>query len=372
MGILVGAKGGAYRPGPPPEFGCQPSRLARAAIALGLIGVVGFGVGLLTVGGFEEAYGRAYSGGWSESGYVREFFHLTIPAVLMLSLSGEVKRTAAARIWLALFLLPLGIHGALGARRGPLFMVIVVCVAAWFLVRNTRPTGWKVLGGGAALGLLLLFVFANRNQIFIGSSFDLEASPIEYIQGGREGNEFIYGSGTIITADVADRFSWGGRYAQVFFIRPVPRSLWPRKYQVGENLFGVNIEQNMGVDIDLMSDIVGWRGAVGAAPGIVADMFLEFSWGMVVALFLIGLLYGRAWRACVTRGGRASVTYGMLLCLSLYMVMQTLEAVSFRFLLMEVFMMFAWRYASAGARQRGTVGVPVGALEGTEAGLRTP
>ena len=231
-------------------------------------------------------------------------------------------------------------------------MVIVVCVAAWFLVRNARPSGWKVLGGGAALGLLLLFVFANRNQIFIGSSFDLEGSPIEYIQGGREGNEFIYGSGTIIAADVAGRFSWGGRYAQVFFIRPIPRAIWPAKYQVGEEIFGVNIEQNMGVDIDLMTDVVGWRGAVGAAPGIVADMFLEFSWGMVVALFLIGLLYGRAWRACVTRCGRASVTYGMLLCLSLYMVMQTLEAVSFRFLLMEVFMMVAWRFASRGARQR--------------------
>jgi hypothetical protein len=107
----------------------------------------------------------------------------------------------------------------------------------------------------------------------------------------------------------------------------------------------------MGVDVDAFTHVLGWRGAFGAAPGIVADMWLEFAWGGLVALFLIGFLYGRAWSRCVKRGGLAVVVYGSLLCLSLYLVMQTLEAMAFRFLIMAVPSWIAWRFA-AGARRR--------------------
>jgi hypothetical protein len=325
-------------------------RLGRAAVVLGIVGVVGFAAGIISVGGFGAAYGTSYGGGWSESGYVRELYHLTIPAILMLLASGEVKRSFSAKLWLVLFALPLLLHGVLGARRGPLFVVLVTMVAGRFLIRNERPRAWMVLGGGALLGMLLLLVVANRNKIYIGSDLNLEMSPTSYMEAGG-GNEFIYGAGTVVAVADRDLFTWGGRYATVFFVRPVPRSLWPNKYQDAAVLFGTNIETNLGIDIDVLENVLGWKGAIGAAPGIVSDMWFEFGWGCAVALFLIGYLYGKGWANCVNRGGCSVITYGALLCLSLYLVMQTLEAMAFRYLFMAIPTWFAWRRVSRPSRK---------------------
>ena len=342
-GVLAGARGGAFVAGPR-VWGVDGARLARAGTLVGILGVVGFVWGIFAVGGFQAAYGVSYGGGWSESGYVRELFLLTIPAILMLLASGKVKRPGMARYWLALFALPLLVHGALGARRGPLFVVLVTVAAGLYLVRNERPRAWLVLAGGAALGVVLLLMVANRDKIYIGSDFDLNVSPTAYMGPGG-GNEFIYGSGTVVAVAERNLFTWGGRYATVFFVRPIPRALWPDKYTWAADFFGINVETNFGIDVDVIEDVLGWKGAVGAAPGIVADLWFEFSWGMCIALFAIGFMYGRVWRRCVTTGGVSVVTYGALLCLSLYLVMQTLEAMAFRFLFMAIPTWFAWRWA---------------------------
>jgi len=342
-GVMAGARGGAYVPGPK-GWGVDPSRLSRVAIVLGILGMIGFAWGIVEVGGFEAAYGVSYGGGWSESGYVRELFLLTIPAILILLASGKVKGPGATRYWLALFTLPLLLHGALGARRGPLFVVLVTVIAGRYLVRNQRPRAWLVFTGGALLGVLLLLVVANRDKIYIGSDFNLKMSPTTYMETGG-GNEFIYGAGTVVAVNERNLFTWGGRYATVLFVRPVPRAFWPDKYQVAGDFFGINVETNLGVDVEAIEDVLGWKGAIGAAPGIVGDLWFEFSWGMCIALFGIGFLYGRVWRRCVTTGGVSVMTYGALLCLSLYLVMQTLEAMAFRFLLMAVPTWLAWRWA---------------------------
>jgi hypothetical protein len=110
-------------------------------------------------------------------------------------------------------------------------------------------------------------------------------------------------------------------------------------------VFGADVQINMGVDIDAMTHVMGWVGALGAATGIVADMFIEFSWGMVFALFAIGLFYGRAWRNSVTLGGIWIVVYGVALSLSIYLVMQSLEAFIFRLLFMLAPVYWTWWYA---------------------------
>lgn len=348
-GLLAGGRKGVFRPGPM-KWDVDGARLARAAVVLGCLGVVGFAWGIFSVGGFRAAYGISYGGGWSESGYLRELFHLTIPAILMLLASGEVKRSFSARLWLVLFALPLLLHGALGARRGPLFVVLVTVLLGRYLIRNERPRAWLVLVGGTLLGILLLLVVANRSRIYIGSDLNLEMSPTSYMETGG-GNEFIYGAGTVIAVNERNLFTWGGRYATVFFVRPIPRAIWPNKYQDAAVLFGTNIETNLGIDVDVLENVLGWRGAIGAAPGIVGDMWFEFGWASVVALYLIGFWYGRAWNRCVTLGGVSVLTYGALLCLSLYLIMQTLEAMAFRFLFMVVPTWIAWRRVARAPRR---------------------
>ena len=59
-------------------------RLRVAAVVVGLVGVGTFAYTLIAVGGMQAAYGQGYGGGWHDSGYVRETFHLTIPAMLWL------------------------------------------------------------------------------------------------------------------------------------------------------------------------------------------------------------------------------------------------------------------------------------------------
>ncbi|HUL59764.1 MAG TPA: hypothetical protein VLU43_10835 [Anaeromyxobacteraceae bacterium] len=349
-GVMVGGRGAVYAPRPPQP---QPhaARLTVAALVLGLLGVAGFVAGIVEVGGFTSAYGQRYGGGWSESGYARELYHLTIPALLMLLAAGAGRRSRAAWLWVGLFALPLAVHGALGARRGPLFVVLVTVLAGRYLIRRERPRAWAVLAGGAALGVLLLLLVANRDKIYIGSELDLDASPTEYIEAGG-GNEFIYGAGTIVATQETNGFAWGGRYATVFFVRPVPRAVWPSKYEDAARWFGTNIEVNLGIDVNAFSHVLGWRGAIGAAPGVIADMWVEFAWGGVLALFAIGFLYGYVWKRSVESGGLATVVYSCLLCLSLYLVMQTLEAMAFRFLVMVVPAWIAWRLSAAqrGAR----------------------
>lgn len=332
-GILVGGRGVRFA-----EGACAAATGARVepiAFFLGAMGLAGFVAGILGVGGFENAYGRGYGGGWSDSGYARELYHLTISAILLLFATGEVGRRGRAWLWIGLFAAPFLIHGTLGARRGPTFVIVVAVVAGSYLMRRTRPALGIVLAGGAALGVLLLVLVSNREHIYIGSDFELSGNPKTYIDAGG-GNEFLYGAGAIVATTKLNSFSWGGRYATVLLIRPIPRAFWPTKYEDAARWFGKNIEVNLGIDGDEFIRVLGWRPTIGAAPGIIADMWIEFAWGGLAVLFLIGFAYGRTWRAAVMSASGASLAYAALLCLSLYLVLQTFEAMAFRFLVIVV------------------------------------
>ena len=331
-GVIAGAWGGLFREGHV-RLSLRGARVYAAALVVGLSGVVGYVIGIVATGGFSEAYGRAYGGGWSASGYVREAYLMTAPAILLVLASGRLKQRPLRWWWVVLFGAPLLIQGLLGARRGPTFVVLVTVLAGYYLIRGRRPALVTVLSGGSALGLLMLFLVANRQSIYLGSDFEFENETGMVLDAGA-GNEFIYGAGSIVTANELGQYFWGGRYATVLFVRPVPRSLWPGKYEFAKRTFGADVEVNMGVDYDAMTHVMGWVGAIGAAPGIVADMFMEFSWGMVAVLFLIGYFFGRTWRNSVEWGGIWIVVYGVALSLSVYLVMQTLEAFLFRLLFM--------------------------------------
>jgi hypothetical protein len=91
---------------------------------------------------------------------------------------------------------------------------------------------------------------------------------------------------------------------------------------------------NAGLDVRDLRSTVGWVGAYGAAPGIIADVWVEFWWFGMAQLFGIGWMYGRAWRKSRTQGGAWIPCFGILTALSVYLVMQDFEAMGFRALFM--------------------------------------
>ena len=86
-------------------------------------------------------------------------------------------------------------------------------------------------------------------------------------------------------------------------------------------------------------------GAAGSAPGIVADLFVELWWLAIPGMALLGWMYGFVWQKAVTRGGPWSSQYVILSALSIYLVMQTMEAVIFRSLLLSIPCWITWRWA---------------------------
>lgn len=352
LGVLVGSRKAYFKASEQRNWIIPPicrKRLKRGALFCGGLAVLGFTYGIVQKGGLEVAYGRAYGGGWSASGYIREAFLLTVPALLWFMVSNlNQKMSLKDWGWVSLLATPLLIHGLLGARRGPTAMVLIAIAMSWYFIRFKRPQLRQVVAGGLALGMLMLFLVSNRGNIYLGSDFQFRDSS-SYATSIGSSNEFIYGGGVIINVNATDNFLWGKRYFAILFIRPIPRSIWPTKYQDASRMLGIpNLEQNLGTGGDAFTYTLGWVGAVGSAPGIIADMWLEFWWFYLFALFTIGWFYGTAWRKAVVEGGLWVVVYTLLASLSVYLVMQTLEAMLFRFLLMSGAAWCIWKYATKG------------------------
>jgi hypothetical protein len=353
LGILLGsapaAPGRAPAPWTPSDEGGR--RLAGAAVFLGLIGLAAYLYMLANVGGFGGAYGRAYGGVWADTGYVRDLLYLTISALVLLLAARTGSRLSGVDwLWIALFAGPWLVHGLLGGRRGPTFMVLAAFGAGWYFMRFRRPRLSTAMVGGLLLGFLLLFLVAHRDQIYLGSDFDFEKDAPAFAFEAHSGNEFIYGAGAVLHADAVGDYWWGRRYATVLFVRPVPRFLWPSKYDDAAAIMGTpSIATNLGVGTDTFGQTVGWEGAIGSAPGLVADMWIEFWWASFLAILVIGWCYGRVWFQAVTQGGIWVVIYCLMLSLSAFLVMQTLEAMAYRLLLLAVPALLAWRYAGGFA-----------------------
>jgi hypothetical protein len=354
LGILLGsAPAGGGRP---PRLWMPTDqvrrRLAAAAVVVGLIGLAAYVFMLANVGGVAGAYGRAYGGVWADSGHVRNLQYLTVTAILLLLAARTGRRLSRLDWgWITLCAGPWLVHGLLGARRGPTFMVLVALGAGWYFMHARRPRLTTAIFTGVSLGLLLLFLVAHRDQIYLGSDFEFEANARGFAFTAHSGSEFVYGAGAILHADAEGTYWWGRRYATVLFVRPIPRFLWPSKYDDAAAALGTpSIETNMGVGVDDFRETVGWSGARGAAPGIVADMWIEFWWASLLVILLIGWGYGRAWAKAVTLGGVWVTIYCLMFALSIYVVMQSLEAMLFRTLLLAVPGLLAWWYAGGLGR----------------------
>jgi hypothetical protein len=271
---------------------------------------------------------------------------LSLPALLLLTLSNRSERFSIREMLLmAAFASPFLIHGIFGGRRGPTFVGIVGPAMVFYMARAKRPRLPTVLAAGGLLGVLLLALVSNRGSVYWGSDMEFQRSPTEYLRPGA-GNDFIYAVGLAIVMDETRDFSWGSSYLTMLFVRPIPRAIWPTKYEDAAAFFDrPNLEGNLGIDVKAFRYVLGWDAAVGAAPGVIGDMWREFAWGMPLALMVLGWFYGFAWRRAVWRQGAWVPVYCLLASLSLYLVMQSLEAMLYRFLITVVPLVLALRVA---------------------------
>jgi hypothetical protein len=317
-------------------------RLLIGATLVGLLGGICWLITIVNVGGFVEAYGSSYSGGWDSSGYIRDGSLLLLTGILLLI---AALSAGASKFWcwfvIAAFSVPWLSQALLMGRRGPTFGYAIIVLMGWYFNRGKRPPILLMAVLGAGLGYLVLFLVTNRGAIYLGSDMDVNTNVGNIVEKPDTGNEYLYGSGALLAAEQSGHYYWLRRYLAEVIIRPIPSSIWPTKYED----FGVpEVLVNAGTDPGI-ADALGWEGAPGSAPGIIADLFLEVWWFAVPAMALLGYGYGWVWRRAATRGGAWTSQCVIISSLSMYLVMQTMEAVIFRALLLSVPCWITWRWS---------------------------
>jgi hypothetical protein len=352
-----GREPGGKRPGHE-AFAARPvERVYGFALFLGGLALVAFAVNIHNVGGLFEAYSVEKGGGYAESGYVRDAIFWAVPAIALLAYCiANDGRKPRYLIAAAIFAAPLAIHGLLGARRGPTFMITATLATGWFLAQRRRPPLLVFFSGGLLLGLTLMAIVTFREQFRIGSELmedtigtvtkmaeEFDERRMESMDRTLGGNEFVYGANVMLTFEEKQDFFWGTRLLTILFIRPIPKQIWPTKYEdVGMERYLVNVGLGTG------EDMVMWA-TLGAAPGFVADLFAEFSWGAILVSFLAGWGYGCAWRGAVHGNGLSLVIYILLVSLSIFFILQTMEAIVFRLMFTAAPVVLAWRWIAPAA-----------------------
>lgn len=331
----------------------QRRRIALGAKAAGLLSTLAFAYGIFHAGGFQGAYGHSYGGGWASSGYIRVLLYVSLPALIWLMIAYRgVRLPRREWLWVALFSAPLAIQGALGARRGPTMMLILGIGVAWYMLHRRRPRLSTVLVGALAIGTLALFLVANRNHIYLGSRYKPTRSPLSVL-AAYPGNTYTYGGGVVINRKVRANYGWGRRYLVAFLVRPIPRPIWKNEYREASLALGIpNVAVNGGFGTSSFVRTVGWVGPEGSWPGVVADLWAAFWWFSLAGLFLIGLLFGSLWARALARGGPWLVLYAITLALSPYLIMQGVEEMGFRLLVLGLIVWLIWKYGAGKRRAR--------------------
>ncbi|MBN1551177.1 oligosaccharide repeat unit polymerase [bacterium] len=321
-------------------------RMFNLGILLGTISVGAFLYMVQRGGGFASTFDQAKAYISAPSGYIGDAPLLSFPAILMLSLSFQGRRPQLHHVLLILlFASPFLTFGILGGRRGPIFMGIAILFFPWWLVSRRRVSFRALIAGGCVLAIAVMFVWSQRRQLYIGSNFMFNETAFwdKFIpQEVDTGHEFIFSSGQVLNAQYYNSFYWGRRQFVLFFIRPIPRQIWPTKYEdMGFPNFSAGHSSIDNPDDWLES--VGWIPLQGAAHGLVADMYIEFGWGAIIACFLIGSAYSYLWIRSLRSGGIWMILFVEATIISLYLPTQSFAAAMYRFLFMSVPTVILWR-----------------------------
>jgi hypothetical protein len=346
-------------------------RLLVCAVIMGALSVVAFLVQLDNAGGLISAYSRGKGGGSAESGIVGEATLLSFPALLMLALSayGDGRKVTALHAALAIFIAsPHLVHGLIGGRRGPLFLVLTTLLFSWLIARGKRLSLPAVVLAVCAIGLAVIVVASQRQHLYIGSEDSFEVSRVFEGDGLAPeeidpGNSYVAAISNIVAASFFDDHYWGYRYFVTFFIRPIPKEIWPTKYEdMGADWFE---HYGTGSEAARFANAIGFALPAGVSGGSVSDGFLEFSWGVVLMFYLVGRAFAAAYVRHRREGGFWSVVCFSMLALSIYLTTQSFSAWMLRLMLMSAFAYLFWRLAVGPvSQQRADGGRPLAERSG--------
>lgn len=319
--------------------------LLVSALVLLALGAVGYGTNLADYGWASllaidaERYAEE-----RPTGYLGELTHALLPAALiggMLASTSRYKRTGLVILLIAL--MPWILSALAGGRRGPAIMAVLGFVfATAFWRRSLRlPT---FMGWIAFVALAVTFLIANRGTLEQRNYGDWAPLTEAVYLNAFEGNEFIYGGAAIAVRAETGEFYWGRRQIMTYVVRPVPRHLWPDKYEAAAEWLGLPEWQasNNAVFPTMAVFVLGWTVPLGAAPGLAADLWID--WGPAAPVvgaamaYLLTLLWWRGRLGNIYAG----VLYGIAFTLMAYFVTQGVEAflVRFLFLMAVVWIVF--------------------------------
>ena len=325
----------------------QSERLYAISILFGLLSVAAFWYMIGNVGGFAEAYGQVKGGGRAASGYIGEATLLSFPAILFLALSKRGSRhLSLVVIGLALlFASPHIIQGTFGGRRGPLFLVLFVLFFSWHIARPAKLSIKRTVVAIGAIGFMVIMVWSQRQAVYLGSDGEIESARVTDVVAPDvvgPGNTYVNSVLAISTADYFGNHYWGYRYFVTLFIRPVPRQLWPTKYEdMGADwLYRYDNEERSPKYVEA----TGLAWIAGSAMPAIADGYLEFSWGVVILFYVTGRMFSYAWRRRSERGGLWEVIYLVMVMLGIYLATQSYTAWAHRLLFIGVPTVLVWRY----------------------------
>jgi hypothetical protein len=308
-------------------------RLRAIANLIGSIGVILWLKTIVNVGGFGAAFGNAYGGGWDDSGYIRDMalFGPMIGTLLMVYLCGATTAKPVDVAWAVILAIPMLLQGLLGARRGPTFMIIVLCICAYHMAKGRRPQLTKGVIGGAGVAFLLLFLITNRNSIYLHSEEKVQAGNISEFLQPSGGTEFSVGGAEILQLMEFGGTPWGRNWLAEVVVRPIPAAAWPTKWSdyaewAGTRVVGAAFHTAAG-------ETVGWQLAVGSPPGIVGEVFTEWSFLFIPILWGIGRAYANCWQKARAQVGNAPIYYTVCAALSVYVIMQGPLDTIYRFIL---------------------------------------
>jgi hypothetical protein len=350
LGCLTGAwrlRGGSFLSGPWRFSPGTRQRIFQIGCTLGMIAVGVFAALVTSGGGIAGSFGRPKGGVGTTSGYVNELQLLAYPAIVLLAVARRGHRLRWYDIALALlFALPHLMTGILGTRRGPVFQILATLAISYCLVSFRRVSLLRVLGGLVAMGIVVMFLYSQRARIYVGSELDFDYAAFYESLLPRQsdpGGDFIVSSGSVLMAQQTGQYHWGSRLLVTFFVRPIPKQLWPTKYE--DTGFGWMVSEpgKAGFSVSDWLANLGWAPRQGSATGFITDLFLEFSWGALAAYYLLGRFYGYLWSKAVLAKGVFAPLYIEAAALSIYVPTQSVSAVLHRFLVMAVPTLLLWK-----------------------------
>jgi len=322
-------------------------RLRRAAIMLGCMGLAAYLFMLATSGWLAGAYGHAKGRVTAASGYVTSAPFLCVLAVVMYWMAEQDKKLNARSVLIVLaFAAPFLIQGALGASRGPAFIGLSTIIFSRYLTRPQRPSPVVVVSAVILMGAIMMLLKAYRPEIYVGSKPEWDTQKVmEHILPVSEKTteDMAFTWGAFIVARKYHAYDFGRRFFVHLFIRPIPRQIWPEKYEA----FGLSGRGGVfdRATIHRWRQTVGWEPNAGSATGFLIDLFTAFSWGGLLGSYAVGRFYGELWRRSALEGGLWTILYFEACVVSVYLPTQGLaSAWAYRWIYMAVITTVLWRF----------------------------